>query len=209
MPLDVADDALLPCDVPGVADFRFDALRHGRGHALAAADDPCDQVILDVGAAHQLHRCAADLAQLGALGGSGAQVGQLNAGCLQPLQLGLLARAVTAEHRPPRIIDQPVFPADGGQPLIGVVLPQAQAVLAAARHHAVGVQHTLCHKVIDQRTKVACVPRQHQLFFAQRVAGGVQTGQQALRGGLLVAGGAVELPGTVDAAHDLTFQRGL
>ena len=53
------------------------------------------------------------------------------------------------------------------------------------------------------------MPRQHQLFFAQRVAGGVQTGQQALRGGLLVAGGAVELPGTVDAAHDLTFQRGL
>ena len=53
------------------------------------------------------------------------------------------------------------------------------------------------------------MPRQHQLFFAQRVAGGVQTGQQSLRGGLLVAGGAVELPGTVDAAHDLAFQRGL
>lgn len=41
------------------------------------------------------------------------------------------------------------------------------------------------------------MPGQHQLAFAQSGAGGVQARQQSLRGGFLIAGGAVELPGPV------------
>ena len=50
--------------------------------------------------------------------------------------------------------------------------------------------------------------RQDELLFAQRIAGGVQTCQQALCGGFLVTGGAVELARAVQAPHHLAFQRG-
>ena len=173
MPLDVPDHAFLAGNVPGVAYFRLDALGHGGGHTLAAADDLGDQLIVDVGAAHQLDGRAADLAQLGTFGGSRAQVGQFDACRLQPVQFGLLDLAVMAEHGPPLIVHQTVFPANGRQALVGVVLAQAQAVLAAARHHAVGVQHALGDQVVHQRAQVARVPRQHKFFFAQRMAGGV------------------------------------
>ena len=209
MPLNIPYDPLLPRNVPGIADLRLDALRHGGGHALAAANDLRDQIIADVGPPHQLDGRTADLAQLRALGGGGAQVGQFDARRLQPVQLGLLDLAVTAEQCPAVIVHQPILAANRGQPLVGVVLAQTQAVLAAARHHAVGVHDPLRDKVVHQRAEVACVPRQHKFFPAQRVAGGVQTRQQALRSGLLIAGRAVELPRAVDAAHDLAFQRGL
>ena len=52
------------------------------------------------------------------------------------------------------------------------------------------------------------MPGQHQLLLAQRVAGSVQTRQQTLRGGFLVAGGTVELPCPVQTPHHLAFQRG-
>ncbi len=39
---------------------------------------------------------------------------------------------------PAVILHQAVFPADGGQALVSVVLPQGQAVLAPAGHHPVG-----------------------------------------------------------------------
>ena len=209
MALDVPDDALLAGNVTRVADFRLDALCHSGGHALAAADYLGHQLIADVGPAQQLDGRAADFAQLGTHGCGGTQVCQLDGGCLQPLQLGLLDFTVPAEQRPPRIVHQPELPANRGQALVGVILTQAQAVFAAAGHHAVGVHHTLGYKVIDQRAKVAGMPRQHQLFPAQGVAGGVQARQQTLRGGLLIAGGSVELSRAVDASHNLAFQRGL
>ena len=109
---------------------------------------------------------------------------------------------------PAVILHKAVFPADGGQALVGVVLPQGQPVLAAAGHHAVGVHDALGHKVVHQRAQIAGVPGQHQLLLAQRVAGGVQSRQQTLRGGFLVAGGAVELPCPVQTPHHLAFQRG-
>ena len=49
------------------------------------------------------------------------------------------------------------------------------------------------------RDKIAGVARQNELLFAQRIAGGVQSGQQALGGGFLVAGGAVELARAVQS----------
>ena len=52
------------------------------------------------------------------------------------------------------------------------------------------------------------MPGQDELFFPQGVTGGVQACQQALRGCFLVAGGAVELPGTVQAPDMLAFQCG-
>ena len=106
---------------------------------------------------------------------------------------------------PAVILHQAVFPADGGQALVGVVLPQGQAVLAPAGHHPVGVHDALGDQVVHQRAEVAGVPGQDELFLPQGVTGGVQACQQALRGCFLVAGGAVELPGTVQAPDHACF----
>ena len=109
---------------------------------------------------------------------------------------------------PAVILHEAVFPADGRQPGVGVVLTEGQAVLAAAGHHPVGVHDALGHKVIHQCAEIARLPGQDELAFAQCVPGSVQTGQQALRGGFLVARGAVELSRTVESPHHLAFQRG-
>ena len=127
---------------------------------------------------------------------------------LQPLQLGGLHFHIPLEHRPALVRHQPVFPADGRKALIGVVLPQGQPVLAPAGHHPVGVHDALGHQIVHQRAQIAGVPAQHQLGFAQRGPACVQARQQALGGGLLIAGGAVELPGPVQALHRLALQRG-
>ena len=108
---------------------------------------------------------------------------------------------------PAVILHQPIVPADGGQALVGVVLPQGQPVFAAAGHHAVRVHDALGHKVIHQRTEVARMTRQNELFFAPCIAGGVQAGQQPLRSRFLVAGGAIELTRTVQTANVLALQR--
>ena len=109
---------------------------------------------------------------------------------------------------PAVILHQAVFPADGGQALVSVVLPQGQAVLAPAGHHPVGVHDALGDQIIHQGTQIAGVPGQDELFLPQGVTGGVQSCQQTLRGCFLVAGGAVELPGTVQAPDMLAFQCG-
>ena len=109
---------------------------------------------------------------------------------------------------PAVILHKAVFPADGGQPLVSVVLTQGQAVLTAAGHHAVGVHDPFGDQIIHQRAQIAGVARQNELLFAQRIAGGVQSGQQALGGGFLVTGGAIELACAVQSPHHLAFQRG-
>ena len=109
---------------------------------------------------------------------------------------------------PAVVLHQTVFPADGGQAGVGIVLPQGQPVFAAAGHHAVGVHDALGHQIIHQGAKVAGVTRKDKLLLAQCIAGGVQTGQQALCGSFLVAGSAVELSCPVQAPHHLAFQRG-
>ena len=81
---------------------------------------------------------------------------------------------------PAVILHQTVLPANGGQPLIGVVLPQGQAVLAPAGHHPVGVHDALGDQIIHQSAEVAGVPGQDELFFPQGVTGSVQARQQAL-----------------------------
>ena len=80
----------------------------------------------------------------------------------------------------------------------------AEAIRSSA---GVRVHDTLGHKVIHQRTEVARMARQNELFFAQCIAGGVQAGQQPLRSRFLVAGGAIELPRTVQTANVLALQR--
>ena len=52
------------------------------------------------------------------------------------------------------IADKAKLMADGRKALIGVVLPQDQAVLAAARHHAVGLVRALGDEVVNERADI-------------------------------------------------------
>ena len=204
----VADHPILPGNVARILDLRLQPLGQHGGDLLSPADDAREERIGDLWAAQQLFgdaalRCRGQTCRFHRgpqVSGAQMRLVQTAALCVQNgLRVLILGPAV--------ILHQPIVPADGGQALVGVVLPQGQPVFAAAGHHAVRVHDTLGHKVIHQRTEVARMTRQNELFFAQCIAGGVQAGQQPLRSRFLVAGGAIELPRTVQTANVLALQR--
>ena len=96
----------------------------------------------------------------------------------------------------------------GAQPPVGVVLPVEQAVLGAGGHHAVRLIGALGHQIVDEHPDVPLVPPQNEGLPVQKLQGGIHPGHEALDGGLLVAGGAVELPGPIEARHPLVLQGG-
>ena len=95
------------------------------------------------------------------------------------------------------------------EPPVGVVLPQEQAVFAAARHDAVGLVRTLGHKIVDECADVALRAGENKGRLPREPARGVHAGNKALYGGLLVTGRAVELPRAVQPRDGFRFQRRL
>ena len=131
-----------------------------------------------------------------------------HAGVFQPLDL-LFDGDVLFLHRPePFLRHQADLIAPPGEPLVGVVLPQHQTVLAAGGHDAVRLVGALRHQIVDQGTDVALRPGKDKGAFPFQLPGSVDTRHKALDGGLLVSGGAVELPRAVQPRHLFRFQRG-
>ena len=127
---------------------------------------------------------------------------------LQPVDLPLDG-IVLFLHRPESLLRHETdLIASPGQPLVGVVLPQHQPVLAAGGHDAVGLVGALGHQVVDEGADVALRPGENEWTLPSQLPGGVDASHKALNGGLLVSGGAVELPRAVQAGHLLCFQRG-
>ena len=123
--------------------------------------------------------------------------GGSHAGVLQPVDL-LFDGGVLFLHRPePFLRHQADLIAPPGEPLVGVVLPQHQPVLAAGGHDAVGLVGALGHKVVNEGTDVALRPREDKGALPLQLPGSVDTGHKALHGSLLIPGGAVELPRAV------------
>ena len=205
----VTDHPILPGNVACVLDLGLQPLGQHGGDALTPADHPRQQRIADLGAAEQFFGNATlrGRGQPGCFHGS-AQVSSAQMGLVQAAALRFQNALGVLVFCPAVILHQTILPANGGQPLIGVVLPQGQAVLAPAGHHAVGIHDTLCDKVIHQRAQIAGLTLQDELALPFCTAGGVQTGQQTLRSSFLVAGGAVELARAIQAPHHLALQRG-
>ena len=104
--------------------------------------------------------------------------------------------------------DQPQPVADGGEAVVRVVLPQQQPVLATAGHHPVWLVGALGHQIVDEGADVGLAPGEDQGRLPLQLQGGVDPGHKALDRRLLVAGGAAELPGPVEARDPLHLQGG-
>ncbi|MNS62987.1 hypothetical protein D3C72_960700 [compost metagenome] len=125
----------------------------------------------------------------------------------QPGALGGDRRHLRLERLVARLRNEPERVAHRRQALVGVVLPQQEPVLGAARQHAVGVADVLGDQVIDHRADVAVLARQHDGREPECPARGVDAGDDALGRGLLVARGAVDLPSGEEAGRGLGHQR--
>ena len=97
----------------------------------------------------------------------------------------------------------------GGEPLVGVVLPVQESVFRAAGHDAVGLLGALGHQVVNEGADVAGVPGENQRGLPLDFKGCIDARHQPLNRRLLIAGGAVELARAVQAGDQLAFQGGL
>ena len=89
----------------------------------------------------------------------------------------------------------------GGEPQVGVVLPQRKPVLGPAGHHAVGLVGALGGQVVHHHADVGLIPGQDEGLALLHVQRGVDARQDALGGGLLIARGAVHLARQVQPRH--------
>src|SRR5690606_35326631 len=86
---------------------------------------------------------------------------------------------------------------------------QLQAVLGARGEHAVRLDGAVAGQVVDEDADVGLVAPRRPRRLAAGGAGGVEAGDQALRRRLLVARGAIDLAGEVQAGDRLRLQGGL
>ena len=103
---------------------------------------------------------------------------------------------------PGGVVDEAEAAAVRGEAAVRVVDAQVQAELGARGEHAVGLVGALGDEVVDEDAGVGlgAVERERR-FAASRCQRGVDAGHQALAGGLLVAAGAVDLAGEVEAVE--------
>ena len=120
-------------------------------------------------------------------------------------RLRACARSAPSARRRRRPRSRPI----GGQAQVGVVLAQLQPVFGARGEHAVRLGGAVRDQVVDQHAEVGLVAARRPGLALLHEARGVEAGEQALRRGLLVAGGAVDLAGEEQARDRLGLQRRL
>ena len=112
---------------------------------------------------------------------------------LQSRLFGLHGRLLLQKTRVPFLADKTDLVSERRQTLLGVVLAEEQTVFRARGHHAVGLVRPLGHQIVNQRADVASRTGKKHGGKPLDAARGVDARNQSLRGGLLVARGAVEL----------------
>ena len=96
--------------------------------------------------------------------------------------------------------------ANRSQPPVGIVVPQQQSELRPRGKHAVRLVDPLGHQVIHQHAEVRLAAIQNERLLAFDLESCIDSGQQALPGGLFVPGGSIDLPGKVQPRHALGFE---
>ena len=106
---------------------------------------------------------------------------------------GLHGRLLLQKTRVTLLADKTDLISERRKALLGVVLAEEQTVFRARGHHAIGLVRTLGHQIVDQRADVASRTGKKHGGKPLDAARGVDARHKSLRGGLLVARGAVEL----------------
>ena len=99
------------------------------------------------------------------------------------------------------------FIADMGQARVGIVLTQQYAVFCARGEHAVRFVDPLGYKVVDKHTDIGRVSREHHRLQSSYSASGIDSCNEPLTGGFLIAGSAVYLTGEIETGNELAFER--
>lgn len=95
------------------------------------------------------------------------------------------------------------FDGEGSQALVGVVVAEPESVFGAGGEHAVGVFDAFGHEVVNHDADEAVAAGEGDFGLAGGVAGGVDSGDDALAGGFFVSAGAVDLTGEEEAGEEL------
>ena len=83
-----------------------------------------------------------------------------------------------------------------GEPLVGIVGPQQKPVFGARGEHAVGFRRAAGHKIVDHHAGIGIGAAKGEAARAARSEQGrIDAGDEPLRRRLLIAGGAIDLPG--------------
>ena len=101
------------------------------------------------------------------------------------------------------IIGQPDGMAKRSEALVGIVLPEEDAVFGTRGEHTVGLVDTLGDEVVNQHTDIRLRTREDKRRLALELQRGIDASHKALAGGLFVAGGAIDLAGKVETFNTL------
>jgi len=119
---------------------------------------------------------------------------------LQALDLRSHGIALAVKGIPAHIIHQTQLAPDFGQPQVGIVFAQAEAILGTTGKHPVRLGNTAGNQVVHQNPQIRLIPaRRPRRQFARR-PGSIDAGQQALRCRLFIPRGAIDLPSEKETA---------
>src|SRR5262245_33256691 len=97
------------------------------------------------------------------------------------------------EKGPATVANEADFASLWGEPQIGVVDPKKQPMLSARREHAVRLEAPARREVVDEHADVRLVPPQGNWGLTPHPARRVDSCEEALRAGLFIPRGSVDL----------------
>ena len=212
------DLVVLAVDVPRVLGLHVDLQWHLHGEPFvvapvvgAAAERGIEGLVGHFGPAQQLERALLARQRRAEQGFElcGGRRARPDPARMQPFELGVHGDALVLEEAPALVVDQPEFAARRREPEVGVVLAQREAVFRAAREHAVRLGRAARDEVVDHHADVGIAAGREPRFALLHLQARVDAGEQALRGGFFVAGGAVDLPCEIQSRDVLRLERGV
>jgi hypothetical protein len=85
-------------------------------------------------------------------------------------------------------------------------MPKLQSVLGTAREHAIRLVRSFSNEIINKHAHVGFIPAKYEGWLILGPEACVGAGNKALSGGLLVAGGAINLPGKIKTTYIFGFE---
>jgi hypothetical protein len=92
------------------------------------------------------------------------------------------------------------------EPEVGVALSQPQPVFGSRGEHPKGFIDASRDQLVDKNSAMCLIPAKNKFPFASNGERRIDSGDQPLKGGLLVTGCSVQLTGKVEVAYRFRFE---